>query len=160
MMTAHLPSPALTAPVAQRPSEFQRALDAGAPYDALADLVWACVEAGVTPSVEVLVFFQPTSDGGRVADGDVPTDAVLGGEITTLLGIIANTCSPAHGGGEIAAMVVARLPRLLELVNGYALTPGLSRTAARSDMKAWREMTTPGVAPVTAYVALRGIRKR
>lgn len=127
----------------QQTPEFQRCLDAGADYSDLADLVWACVEAGIHPSTEVLVFFQPDDSGQRVADGEIPKDHALGGQITTVLTVVANSIPSPERSAEAVRLARASLPRLFDLYSGLPDRPGLSRAAVREDMRAWRELLHP-----------------
>jgi len=66
-------------------SAFGRCLDAGVPYDLLADVVWAAVEPGLEPTPEVVAFFAPADDGTRLATGEVPSDDAVGPLTTRLL---------------------------------------------------------------------------
>lgn len=64
---------------------FESCLIAGYEYDVIADVLWAMVESGHEPTMEVLTFLAPTTDGSRIATNEVFSNFAIGEESAWVL---------------------------------------------------------------------------
>lgn len=80
------------------PSAFKDCLRVGYPHEVLYDTVWAMVENGLEPTIEVLTFLSPAADGTRLATSEVFSNDALGLQATWVLWALTDLAhDPVYG---------------------------------------------------------------